>query len=162
MTQPEIAYAHFTHRLSVETDADDVGTALLDGSADFVLLDARSPAAYAAAHVPGALSLPHRGITQDALDALPDGPIVVYCWGPGCNAATKAGAKLAALGREVKEMIGGFEYYVREGFPVEGRQAGRHRKDQSGLVVLPDETIPGCSFPSERSGPSATPTVAAT
>jgi rhodanese-related sulfurtransferase len=161
MTQPEIAYAHFTHRLGVETDADDVGTALLDGSADFVLLDARSPAAYAAAHLPGAISLPHRAITEEALDALPGGPIVVYCWGPGCNAATKAGAKLAALGREVKEMIGGFEYYAREGFPVEGEQAGRHDKDQSGLVVLPDETMPGCSVPSERSGPSATPTVAA-
>jgi rhodanese-related sulfurtransferase len=137
MTQPEIAYAHFTHRLSVETDADDVGTALLDGSADFVLLDARSPAAYAAAHVPGALSLPHRGITQDALDALPDGPIVVYCWGPGCNAATKAGLKISALGREVKEMIGGFEYYVREGYPVEGEQAARFARDESGLVTLP-------------------------
>ena len=25
-------------------------------------------------------------------------------------------------------MIGGFEYYVREGYPVEGEQADRHRK----------------------------------
>ena len=31
-------------------------------------------------------------------------------------------------------MIGGFEYYVREGYPVEGEQAERHLKDQSGLV----------------------------
>jgi rhodanese-related sulfurtransferase len=162
MTQPEIAHAHFTHRLTVETDADDVGTALLEGSADFVLLDARSPAAYAAAHIPGALSLPHRGITRETLDELPAGPIVVYCWGPGCNAATKAGAKISALGREVKEMIGGFEYYVREGFPVEGERAERYQKDPSGLVVLPDETMAGCSLPSERSRSSATPTAVAT
>ena len=30
--------------------------------------------------------------------------------------------KLAALGREVKEMIGGLEYWVREGWPTEGRR----------------------------------------
>ena len=135
MTQAELACEHFSHRLAVETDADDVGSALQDGSVDFVLIDARSPAAYAAAHLPGALGYPHRGLTRETLDELPDGPIVVYCWGPGCNAATKAGAKLAALGREVKEMIGGFEYYVREGYPVEGEQAARHHKDQTGLVA---------------------------
>ena len=129
MTQAELAFQHFTHRLAVETDADDVGSALQDGSADFVLLDARSQAAYDAAHLPGAISYPHRGITPETL--------VVYCWGPGCNAATKAGAKIAALGREVKEMIGGFEYYVREGYPVEGEDADSHGKDEAGLVVLP-------------------------
>jgi rhodanese-related sulfurtransferase len=145
----------FAQRLQHETDADDVGSALLDGSADFTLIDARSPAAYAAAHLPGAISLPHREITADALPAR---PLVVYCWGPGCNAATKACAKIAALGRDdVKEMLGGFEYYVREGYPIEGEQADRHDKDQSGLAVLPGATMAGCSLPSERSAPSATP-----
>jgi rhodanese-related sulfurtransferase len=162
MTQAELACEHFTHRLAVETDADDVGSALQDGTADFVLIDARSPAAYAAAHLPGAFSYPHRGLTREALDALPDGPIVVYCWGPGCNAATKAGAKIAAVGREVKEMIGGFEYYVREGYPVEGEQATRHHKDQTGLVALPSETTVGCTLPTPRSGPAPTPTAPVT
>jgi rhodanese-related sulfurtransferase len=145
---------YFARRLEFETDADDVGSALQAGSADFVLIDARSPAAYAAAHLPGAISLPHRELTAESL---PDGPLVVYCWGPGCNAATKAAAKIAALGRDVKEMIGGFEYYVREGYPVEGEDAARHGKDQSGLVVLPSETMRGCSLPSERSSFSVTP-----
>ena len=134
MTQPEIAHAHFTHRLTVETDADDVGSALQDGTADFVLIDARSERAYAAAHLPGAISLPHATITRETLDALPPGPIVAYCWGPGCNAATKAGAQISGLGREVKEMLGGFEYFVREGHPVEGAQAERHERELSGLV----------------------------
>ena len=145
---------YFAQRLQHETDADDVGSALLDGSADFTLIDARSPAAYAAAHLPGAVSLPHRSLTPESL---PEGPLVVYCWGPGCNAATKAGLKISALGREVKEMIGGFEYYVREGYPVEGADAWRHNKDQSGLVALPGETMAGCNLPSERSAPSAKP-----
>ena len=45
----------------------------------------------------------------------------------GCNAATNAAARLAALGRSVKEMLGGFEYWVREGHPVEGADAGSGR-----------------------------------
>jgi rhodanese-related sulfurtransferase len=134
MTAAELAHQHFSHRLAVETDADDVAAALREGTADFVLIDARSERAYAVAHLPGAISLPHRAISREALDALPPGPIVVYCWGPGCNAATKAGARISALGREVKEMLGGFEYFVREGHPVEGAQAARHRGEETGLV----------------------------
>jgi rhodanese-related sulfurtransferase len=134
MTAAELAHEHFTRRLAVETDADDVAAALREGTADFVLIDARSERAYAAAHLPGAISLPHKTITRDTLDALPDGPIVAYCWGPGCNAATKAGARISALGRDVKEMLGGFEYFVREGHPVEGTQAARHHGDPTGLV----------------------------
>jgi rhodanese-related sulfurtransferase len=45
---------------------------------------------------------------------------VVYCWGPACNAATKAAARLSALGFQVKEMIGGLEYWRHEGYAVEG------------------------------------------
>jgi rhodanese-related sulfurtransferase len=69
--------------------------------------------------VPGAISLPHSRITADTVAELPDGPVVAYCWGPSCNGATKAAARLAALGRPVKEMLGGFEYWEREGHPVE-------------------------------------------
>ncbi len=115
---PATALAHFEARLAVETDAADVGAAVRDGAADFTLLDARSPAAYAAGHVPGARSLPHATIDADAVAALPAGPLVVYCWGPGCNAAHKAAARLARHGRTAKEMLGGFETYEREGWAV--------------------------------------------
>ncbi len=136
MTQAEIAHQHFTHRLAVETDADDVAEAIREGTQDFVLVDARSPEAYAAGHIPGAISLAHRAITRATLAALPAGPIVVYCWGPGCNGAAKAGAKISALGRDVKEMLGGFEYYVREGHPVEGERSFELQPDLTGLVCV--------------------------
>jgi rhodanese-related sulfurtransferase len=112
---PADAHAHFTHRLEVETDAADVAADLEAGRNGYTLLDARSPEAYAAGHLPGAVSLPHASITAGSL---PDGPLVTYCWGPGCNAATKAAARISALDRPVKEMIGGYEYWVREGHPV--------------------------------------------
>lgn len=160
---PATAAAHFRARLSFETDVSDVHALLEAGTPGVVVVDSRGDAAWEQGHLPGALHLPTAAIAARAAELVPAGSTVVtYCWGPGCNGATRAALEFARLGWPVKEMIGGFEYYVREGFPVEGRQAGRHRKDQSGLVVLPDETIPGCSLPSERSGPSATPTVAAT
>jgi rhodanese-related sulfurtransferase len=117
--QADLALDHFTRRLAVETDVADVAAALATGEQDFVLVDARSPSAYAAGHLPGAISLPHAEIDEEALAALPEGPLVAYCWGPACNGATKAGRRLAELGRPVKEMLGGFEYWTREGHSVE-------------------------------------------
>jgi len=75
-------------------------------------------------HVPGALHLPHTTLNAATTAALPhDKLLVVYCWGPGCNGATKAAMQLSALGFAVKEMIGGMEYWEeRERYPVERGQ----------------------------------------
>jgi rhodanese-related sulfurtransferase len=112
-----IALEHFARRLEVETDVADVAVALADGTKDFVLLDSRSREAYDAGHLPGAAWLPE--LSPDTVATLPDGLVVVYCWGPSCNGACKAALRLAELGRPVKEMLGGFEYWAREGHPVE-------------------------------------------
>jgi rhodanese-related sulfurtransferase len=111
------AIEHFARRLEVETDVADVAAALDAGEADFVLLDARSRPAYDAGHLPGAVHLPE--LTAETVGRLPEGLVVTYCWGPSCNGASKAALKLAQLGRPVKEMLGGFEYWKRDGNPVE-------------------------------------------
>ena len=119
---------YFAQRLLHETDAADVAASLHDGT--YTLLDTRGERAYDDAHLPGALCL-----ARMSIEDLPAGPLVVYCWGPGCNGATKACARLFEAGRtDVKEMLGGFEYFVREGFAVEGEHADRHEADASGLV----------------------------
>ncbi|TGU86829.1 rhodanese-like domain-containing protein, partial [Mesorhizobium sp. M00.F.Ca.ET.186.01.1.1] len=41
-------------------------------------------------------------------------------WSPACNGAAKECAKLAELGFSVKEMLGGMEYWQREGNRIEG------------------------------------------
>ena len=114
---PAVAEARFASRLSVETDCWDVHASLEGGATDFVLLDVRSPALYARGHVPGAVSMPHRTMTAETLAAWPaDTLFVVYCAGPHCNGAQKAGLRLARLGRKVKEMIGGVTGWLDEGF----------------------------------------------
>lgn len=111
------ALEHFARRLEVETDVADVAAAMTAGEIDFVLLDSRSRASYDAGHLPGAVNLPE--LSEEAVADLPAGLIVAYCWGPACNGACKAALRLAQLGRPVKEMLGGFEYWKRDGHPVE-------------------------------------------
>ena len=123
VAEPGEAHQHFSARLRFETDVADVAQDIRAGSVDYTVVDVRSPKAYAFGHLPGAISVPGTSIDREVSELLPAGLLVVYCWGPGCNGAHKAAAKLAGFGRQVKEMIGGFEYWVREGQPVEGRRA---------------------------------------
>ena len=114
------AIAHFRGRLAFESDVSDVAAALREAVPGFTLIDTRSDDAWAQGRVPGAMHLPRAQIAAEAASLVPAGsPVVVYCWGPGCNGATRAALEFALLGYPVKEMIGGFEYWVREGFPFE-------------------------------------------
>lgn len=118
---PEEARAHFARRLSFETDCADVRAAQLAGEGGgFTLLDARGPAAYARAHVPGAANVPHATITAERMAAWPGGTLfVVYCAGPHCNGADRAALRLASLGLPAKVMLGGMTGWADEGFPFE-------------------------------------------
>jgi rhodanese-related sulfurtransferase len=127
----EDANAHFSRRLAFETDCADVARDLRLGVTPYTIVDARSSEHYDAGHVPGAVNAPS-GLGAD----LPDGLLVLYCWGPGCNGADGAAARLTAQGRQVKTMLGGFEYWVREGQPVEGA-------DSDALAVRADHALVG-------------------
>ncbi|MEW9554628.1 rhodanese-like domain-containing protein [Nonomuraea sp. NPDC050783] len=122
------AVAHFAARLSFETDVSDVAADLAAAVPGLVVVDSRSRASWDQGHVPGAVHLPTAEIAARAAGLIPRGALVVtYCWGPGCNGATRAALEFARLGHPVKEMIGGFEYWAREGFPVETASGITHR-----------------------------------
>jgi rhodanese-related sulfurtransferase len=114
------AVAFFASRLAFQTDVADVHVALASPQPGFVLVDSRSTAGWAQGRIPGAVHLPTAEIPERAGALLdPAVPVVTYCWGPGCNGATRAALALARLGYAVREMLGGIEYWTREGFPVE-------------------------------------------
>lgn len=116
---PQVALMHFERLLSLETDCWDVQAAIESDNSGFVLLDVRSPEAFAAGHVRTAFNLPHRRINARNLAKFPPGTLfVVYCTGPQCNGADKAAVRLARLGRPVKKMIGGIEGWRNGGFPL--------------------------------------------
>src|SRR5215216_5777423 len=124
----DAAIAHFAGRLAFEADVSDVAADLGAGVTGWVLVDSRSQESWDQGHVPGAIHLPTREIAARAASVVPSGvTVVTYCWGPGCNGATKAALEFAKLGYPVKEMIGGYEYWVREGFTFEST-AGPDRR----------------------------------
>jgi rhodanese-related sulfurtransferase len=113
------ALDYFSAKLALETDASDVYAAQRAGE-EFVLVDVRGDAAWAQGRIVGAVHLPHAEIADRALSEIPAGSrVVVYCWSPGCNGGAKGALEFAKLGYAVREMIGGYEYWMREGQPVE-------------------------------------------
>lgn len=136
------AMEHFAGKLAYETDVSDVHAALSSGEPGFVLVDSRSRAAWDQGHVPGAIHLPTREIGRSAGGLIPAGAAVVtYCWGPGCNGATRAALAFARLGYPVREMIGGFEYWVREGFAYETAARGRGERAADPLTAPVNEPV---------------------
>ncbi|WP_344070104.1 rhodanese-like domain-containing protein [Microbacterium sediminicola] len=109
---------YFRARLAHETDASDVYAAQKAGDA-FVLVDVRGDEAWQQGRISGAIHMPYREIASRAPQEIPqDTRVVVYCWSPGCNAGVKGALQFAQLGYDVKEMLGGYEYWVREGQPT--------------------------------------------
>ena len=111
---------HFLSRLAFETDPSDVYTDIQNKVSSIIVVDARTPEAYAKGHVPGAINLPWRKIDSSSTATLPkDKVLITYCDGVFCNASTKAAARLATLGFRVKEMLDGMSGWRTEGYPVE-------------------------------------------
>jgi rhodanese-related sulfurtransferase len=110
---------HYRNKLEFETDAWDLNEMLQEGK-NVVIVDARSPAAYSEGHLPGAINLPHRTMDQQTTNHLNrEALIVTYCDGIGCNASTKGAMRMAELGLRVKELIGGLDWWKRDGYQVE-------------------------------------------
>ncbi|MDG4833071.1 rhodanese-like domain-containing protein [Solwaraspora sp. WMMD1047] len=132
---PDHAAAWFAAKLAAQTDVSDVRAALASGDPGFQLVDSRTLPGWRQGHIPGAIHLPTSVIPVRAAQLLdPAVPVVTYCWGPGCDGATRAAHALASRGFRVKEMIGGIEYWIREGFPVVTGD-GRHSRPADPLTA---------------------------
>lgn len=115
----EESHAYLQHKLSYYTDAWDLAEDLARGECAIVVFDARSPENYAAGHICGARSFPHSTISAQSTATLDRSKVyITYCDGIGCNGSTKAALKLAALGFQVKELIGGLDFWKRDGHPL--------------------------------------------
>ncbi|MFF2814601.1 rhodanese-like domain-containing protein [Kitasatospora cineracea] len=125
---PAEAAAHYAARLAFEADVSDVHADLASGVPGIVVVDTRSKAAWDQGHIPGAVHLPTGQIADLAPESIdPALTVVTYCWGPGCNGATRAALAFARLGYRVKEMLGGFEYWAREGFAYDTAAGSEQR-----------------------------------
>ncbi len=109
-------------KLDYETDSWDLSEALNNGE-DIVVIDARSPEAYALEHIPTSINIPHRSMCEATTSHLDKSKLyVTYCDGIGCNASTKGALNMAKLGFNVKELLGGLDWWKRDGYETKGKQ----------------------------------------
>ncbi len=92
-----------------------------------VAVDSRTPAEYAAGHIPGALNVPLESSDQALADLAaryPLGqPIVVYCEGGDCQTSTAAARLIHDRGfRDIRVYQGGWTDWASAGLPVEAAQ----------------------------------------
>ena len=119
-------------KLAYEIDIVAASRAQTDGTV--VIVDTRKQLSWDHGHIAGALHLPSDTL-DELLSTLPrDRTLVIYGWGPGCNGATQAARRLLAEGFDVRELIGGYEYWARNGFAVE-REGAVTRQAPDPLVT---------------------------
>ncbi|MHA7179862.1 rhodanese-like domain-containing protein [Arthrobacter sp. MDB2-24] len=126
----------FAAKLAYETDPADLAADRASGRAP-IIIDTRSAASWSQGRIPGAAHIPNTDLGARIADVAPgmDAEIVVYCWGPGCNGSTRGALILALLGyTNVRELIGGFEYWTREGFATVS-DGGRGRRAPDPLTA---------------------------
>ena len=114
--------SHYRSKLAFETDSWDLYESL-SANEPVVVVDGRSAEAHASERIPGAISLPHREIDEFTTETLDRSKLYVcYCDGIGCNASTKTALKLLNLGFRVRELLGGLDWWKRDGYATEGTQ----------------------------------------
>ena len=82
----------------------------LIATGDVIVVDTLGPQYYEAAHLPGAINIPHTEVARLAPELLPDkaAPIVTYCSNTACQNSHAAAAQLRSLGyTDVRRYDGG-------------------------------------------------------
>lgn len=111
---------HYEDKLKYEIDSWDLSV-LLKEKADLVVIDARATSVYEIEHIPTAINIPHRTMNEETTkDLSKDTLYVTYCDGIGCNASTKGALNMAKLGFKVKELLGGLDWWKRDGYETSG------------------------------------------
>ncbi|MBK9800412.1 MAG: rhodanese-like domain-containing protein [Bacteroidetes bacterium] len=119
---------YYTLKLEFHIDSADLFSAINQG-ASICVIDARRPHAFDEEHIPLASNFPHREMNEHTTRNLSYSvTYVVYCDGIGCNASTKGALKLSQLGFNVKELLGGLDWWKRDGYATQGTKSTEGEK----------------------------------
>lgn len=113
----------YQQKLAYEMDSADLFVAL-ENKENIIVIDTRQTHGFEKEHIPGAVNLPHLQMNEANTQHLDKSlTYVCYCDGIGCNGSTKGALKMTQLGFKVKELIGGLEWWKKDGFATEGTKA---------------------------------------
>ena len=123
---------HYENKLKFEMDSWDLYESINNGE-EVIVIDARASEAFLIQHIPGAINLPHRTMSVETTNDLDKSVLyITYCDGIGCNASTKGALKMAKLGFKVKELLGGLDWWLRDGYATDGREPSTGKKTVCG------------------------------
>jgi rhodanese-related sulfurtransferase len=115
---------HYSNKLAFEIDSWDLHEARKRGE-KIVVIDARSRESFTKEHIPDAVNIPHREMNAESTSGINRSAVVVtYCDGIGCNASTKGALAMTKLGFRVKELMGGLDWWKRDGYQTVGGSGG--------------------------------------
>lgn len=123
---------HYQDKLTYEVDSADLADIFINEHVEkeVIVIDARITEAFDEEHIPGAMSFPHRTMDAKSVRTLHrDALYIIYCDGIGCNASTKGAIKMTQLGFNVKELLGGLDWWKRDGYSTEGKKGLRRNTD---------------------------------
>jgi rhodanese-related sulfurtransferase len=110
---------YYEDKLKYEIDSWDLNESLKDSKT--VVIDARASNAYEKEHIPMSINIPHRTMNEETTKHLDKNILyVTYCDGIGCNASTKGALNMTKLGFKVKELLGGLDWWIRDGYETKG------------------------------------------
>ncbi len=111
---------YYEEKLKYEIDSWDVYDSIKNKE-NIMVIDARSSEAYTIEHIPNSINIPHKIMDINSTKKLDKLYLyVTYCDGIGCNASTKGALNMAKLGFEVKELLGGLDWWKRDGYETNG------------------------------------------
>jgi len=124
MTQNS-AVTFFQDKLAFEAEMGMVVKIVSEKNEAYLLLDVRSPEAFAKGHIPGARNIPRVQLAEKLAELPKDKTIITYCYHAYCFASAKAALELAKAGFTVMEMPGGFDEWEKRNHPVHVHDDGK-------------------------------------
>ncbi|NQY24162.1 MAG: rhodanese-like domain-containing protein [Campylobacteraceae bacterium] len=114
--------SHYENKLKYEIDSSDLFAAITNKE-DIVIIDVRNKEAYDRSHIPSSINLYHQDMNENSTKDFNKNTLyITYCDGIGCNGSTKGALNMSKLGFKVKELMGGHDWWLRDGYETKGKE----------------------------------------
>ena len=113
---------HYENKLNFEMDSSDLFSAMKNKE-NIVAIDVRKKEAYDRSHIPSSINLYHQDMNEESTKDFDKNTLYIsYCDGIGCNGSTKGALNMSRLGFNVKELMGGHDWWLRDGYETKGKE----------------------------------------
>ena len=119
---------YYEDKLNYELDSSDLYQMMINDE-NIIVIDTRTEEYYNISHIPNSINIPHRRMNELSTKNLDKSYLyITYCDGIGCNGSTKGALNMLRLNFNVKELLGGLDWWIRDGYETHGENAQKKHK----------------------------------